>query len=74
MNISEVSRTRVGCRVSVPQGSYSRELLNSDALEYGGTGVGNLGGVNAEDEPAHGRPHSLKLTLPPLGALFLKAG
>jgi 1,4-alpha-glucan branching enzyme len=43
-------------------------------LEYGGTGVGNLGGVHAEEETAHGRPHSLKLTLPPLGALFLKAG
>jgi 1,4-alpha-glucan branching enzyme len=58
----------------VPEGGYWRELLNSDALEYGGTGVGNLGGVHAEEETAHGRPHSLKLTLPPLGALFLKAG
>jgi 1,4-alpha-glucan branching enzyme len=63
---------RVGYRVGVPEGGYWRELLNSDALEYGGTGVGNLGGVNAEAEPAHGRPHSLKLTLPPLSALFLK--
>jgi 1,4-alpha-glucan branching enzyme len=63
---------RVGYRVGVPQGGYWRELLNSDAVEYGGTGIGNLGGVNAEEEPAHGRPHSLKLTLPPLGALFLK--
>ncbi|MFZ3276567.1 MAG: alpha amylase C-terminal domain-containing protein [Candidatus Sulfotelmatobacter sp.] len=49
-------------------------MLNSDALEYGGTGVGNLGGVNAEDEPAHDRPHSLKITLPPLSVLFLKVG
>jgi len=65
---------RVGYRVGVPEGGYWRELLNSDAVEYGGTGVGNLGGVHAEDEPAHGRPHSLKLTLPPLSALFLKAG
>jgi 1,4-alpha-glucan branching enzyme len=64
---------RVGYRVGVPQGGYWRELLNSDAVEYGGTGIGNLGGVNAEEEPAHGRPPSLKLTLPPLGALFLKA-
>src|SRR5580700_10263976 len=63
---------RVGYRVGVPEGGYWRELLNSDASEYGGTGVGNLGGVNAEEEPAHGRPHSLKLTLPPLSALFLK--
>lgn len=62
----------MGCRAGVPEHGYWRELLNSDASEYGGTGVGNLGGVNAEDEPAHGRPHSLKLTLPPLAALFLK--
>jgi 1,4-alpha-glucan branching enzyme len=66
--------TRVGYRIGVPAGGYWRELLNSDAHEYGGTGVGNLGGVHAEEEPAHGRPYSLKLTLPPLGALFLKAG
>ena len=66
--------TRVGYRVGVPHGGYWRELLNSDALEYGGNGVGNLGGVHAETEPAHGRPYSLKLTLPPLAALFLKAG
>jgi 1,4-alpha-glucan branching enzyme len=66
--------TRVGYRVGVPHGGYWRELLNSDALEYGGTGVGNLGGVHAETEPAHGRPYSLRLTLPPLAALFLKAG
>jgi 1,4-alpha-glucan branching enzyme len=49
-------------------------LLNSDALDYGGSGIGNFGGVTAEGEPAHGRPYSLKLTLPPLSALFLKAG
>jgi 1,4-alpha-glucan branching enzyme len=66
--------TRVGYCVGVPAGGYWRELLNSDAADYGGTGVGNLGGVHAEEEPAHGRPYSLKLTLPPLGALFLKAG
>jgi 1,4-alpha-glucan branching enzyme len=64
---------RLGYRIGVPQGGYWRELLNSDALEYGGTGSGNLGGVHAEEVPAHGRPYSLKLTLPPLGALFLKA-
>jgi 1,4-alpha-glucan branching enzyme len=65
--------TRVGYRIGVPHGGYWRELLNSDALEYGGTGVGNLGGVHAEEVPEHGRPWSLKLTLPPLAALFLKA-
>jgi 1,4-alpha-glucan branching enzyme len=60
-------------RVGVPADGYWRELLNSDASEYGGSGVGNLGGVKAEAQPAHGRPWSLRLRLPPLGALFLKA-
>jgi 1,4-alpha-glucan branching enzyme len=64
---------REGYRVGVPTGGYWRELLNSDGKEYGGTGVGNLGGVHAESTEAHGRPYSLRLTLPPLGALFLKA-
>lgn len=59
--------------LGVPSGGYWRELLNSDAKEYGGSGMGNLGGVHAFQEPAHGRPYSIKLTLPPLGALFLKA-
>jgi len=44
--------TRVAYRVGVPEGGYWRELLNSDAHAYGGTGVGNLGGVNAEAEQA----------------------
>jgi 1,4-alpha-glucan branching enzyme len=65
---------RIGYRVGVPEGGYWRELLNSDALEFNGTGIGNLGGVHAEQEQVHGRPYSLKLTLPPLAALFLKAG
>jgi 1,4-alpha-glucan branching enzyme len=65
---------RVGYRIGVPEGGYWRELLNSDAAGYGGSNVGNGGGVNAEEVPAHGRPWSLRLMLPPLGALFLKAG
>jgi 1,4-alpha-glucan branching enzyme len=64
---------RVGYRLGVPTGGYWRELLNSDGKEYAGSGVGNAGGVTAEEEPVHGRPFSLNLTLPPLGALFLKA-
>ena len=50
-----------------------RELLNSDAEVYGGSGVGNLGGVQAEPSPHHGQDHSVRLTLPPLGMLLLKA-
>jgi 1,4-alpha-glucan branching enzyme len=48
-------------------------LLNSDAKEYAGSGMGNMGGVKAEKKPEHGRPYSLMLTLPPLSVLFLKA-
>ncbi len=64
---------RLGYRVGVPHGGYWREMLNSDAREYAGSGMGNLGGVHAEEIPTHGRPFSLKLTLPPLAALFFKA-
>ena len=65
---------RIEYRLGVPTGGFWRELLNSDAKEYGGSGMGNSGGVMAEEYPVHGRPYSLKLTLPPLAALFLKAG
>jgi 1,4-alpha-glucan branching enzyme len=64
---------RVGYLLGVPAGGYWRELLNSDGKEYGGSGMGNAGGVMAEEEPVHGRPFSLNLILPPLAALFLKA-
>ncbi len=63
---------RMKYRVGVPTGGYWRELLNSDGAEYAGTGMGNAGGCMAEVEPEHGRPYSLNLTLPPLGAIFLK--
>jgi 1,4-alpha-glucan branching enzyme len=63
---------RENYRVGVPVGGGWRECLNSDAPLYGGSGQGNLGGVEAAPLPAHGRFHSLNLRLPPLGALFLK--
>ncbi|HSS95633.1 MAG TPA: 1,4-alpha-glucan branching protein GlgB [Terriglobales bacterium] len=58
--------------VGVPFEGYWREILNSDAGEYGGSNVGNAGGVRSQSVPAHGRPHSIRLTLPPLSVLFLK--
>ena len=58
--------------VGVPTPGYWRELLNGDGREYGGSGVGNEGGVLASTEPVHGRPASLRLTLPPLAAVFFK--
>jgi 1,4-alpha-glucan branching enzyme len=69
-NFTPVPRT--GYRVGVPHAGYWREMLNSDAKEYNGSGLGNLGGVQAEEIETHGRPFSLKLTLPPLAALFFK--
>jgi 1,4-alpha-glucan branching enzyme len=49
------------------------EILNSDATIYGGSGMGNLGSVEASDQPMHGRPWSLTLTLPPLAVVVLRA-
>ncbi|MDW7978449.1 MAG: 1,4-alpha-glucan branching protein GlgB [Candidatus Caldarchaeum sp.] len=59
-------------RVGVPKPGFWREIINTDATEYGGSGMGNLGGKEAEEEPMHGRNHSLSLTLPPLAAIYLK--
>jgi 1,4-alpha-glucan branching enzyme len=58
-------------RIGAPHGGFWREALNSDATEYGGSGMGNRGGVDADAWPQHGRPFSLPLTLPPLSVLFL---
>ncbi|MCS7206743.1 MAG: 1,4-alpha-glucan branching protein GlgB [Dehalococcoidia bacterium] len=63
---------RFNYRVGVPLPGFWRELLNSDAQVYGGSGLGNLGGVQATPIPFHHRPYSLELTLPPLAILFLK--
>ena len=60
-------------RVGVPRGGFWRELLNSDAPHYWGSGQGNMGGMEAEPVEMHGRPYSLPLTLPPLGVVFLKS-
>jgi 1,4-alpha-glucan branching enzyme len=58
-------------RVGVPRGGAWRECLNSDANWYGGSGIGNLGTVEAVPLPSHGRSHSLTLRLPPLACLVL---
>jgi 1,4-alpha-glucan branching enzyme len=64
---------RESYHVGVPVGGFWRELLNSDGKEYGGSGWGNFGGKHAEEIPAHGRPFSLTIALPPLGVVFFKA-
>ena len=61
---------RLNYQVGVPRGGLWRELLNSDAKDYGGSGMGNMGEVEAAPVPAHGRHFSLLLTLPPLSTLF----
>lgn len=63
---------RINYRVGVPGGGFWKEILNSDAEIYGGSGYGNFGGIEADNLSAHGRPHSLTLTLPPLGVVLLK--
>jgi 1,4-alpha-glucan branching enzyme len=64
---------RYGYALGVPRGGPWREVLNGDAQEYGGSGHGNFGWVEAEQKAQHGRPYSLKLTLPPLAAVFFKS-
>lgn len=59
-------------RVGLPGPGYWTEILNSDAAVYGGSGVGNSGGLPAEAIPYHGRPFSVNLTIPPLATIVLK--
>jgi 1,4-alpha-glucan branching enzyme len=58
-------------RLGLPRTGVWRELLNTDALAYTGSGVGNLGVVTAEETPWHGLPASASMILPPLGVLWL---
>ena len=64
-----------GYRIGLPRGGRWREVLNTDAETYGGSGVGNLGGVDAVAEPWHGQPFSATVSAPPLGTTwFLHEG
>ena len=62
---------RSGFRIGLPQAGAWREMFNSDAQEYGGSGIGNLGEIVARPEPSHGFPASAELVLPPLSAVYL---
>jgi 1,4-alpha-glucan branching enzyme len=64
---------RLNYRVGAPRGGFWKEVLNSDAPIYGGSGMGNMGGAEAAPLSLHGRSHMLTLTLPPLSAVFLKS-
>ena len=59
-------------RVGLPFAGDWDEVINTDAPEYGGSGVDNLGHVEAEELPWNGRPASVRLRVPPLGAVFLR--
>jgi 1,4-alpha-glucan branching enzyme len=71
-NMTPVPRYDYG--IGVPRSGYWRELLNTDAAIYGGTNMGNAGGVEAQSSPMHGEAQALFLTLPPLSTLFLSSG
>ena len=68
-NLSPVPR--YAYRIGLPRGGRWRELLNTDAVEFGGSGVGNGGQATATDVAWHGQPFSADLSLPPLGVLWL---
>ena len=68
-NLSPVPRERY--RAGLPHGGRWREALNTDSEHYGGSNVGNWGGVEAEPSPWQGQPWSAELTLPPLGVVWL---
>jgi 1,4-alpha-glucan branching enzyme len=64
---------RVGYSVGVPSGGVWTEILNSDAKEYGGSGMGNMGKVEARRGETDGRQYFLQVTLPPLSAIFFES-
>ena len=59
-------------RIGAPRPGVYQEVLNSDATEFGGSGILNAGDLTTEAIPMHGRPQSLELTLPPLGTIYLQ--
>lgn len=62
---------RIDYQIGVPKSGQWKEVLNSDANDYGGSGIGNMGSVKTTPHPFHNNPFSLKLNLPPLSAIFL---
>ncbi len=69
MNLSPVPRENY--RIGLPKPGRWREVLNTDSAYYGGSDVGNLGGVSCEEKPWHDQPFSAQVTLPPLGVVWL---
>jgi 1,4-alpha-glucan branching enzyme len=69
-NLTPVPRNKY--RIGLPAAGYWREILNTDAEAYGGSGMGNYGGRDADEKTWHGRPYSLEVVLPPLAAVYFK--
>ncbi|MCL6545073.1 MAG: 1,4-alpha-glucan branching protein GlgB [Bryobacteraceae bacterium] len=63
---------RFGYRFGVPAPGFYEEVFNSDSQWFGGSNLGNAGGVASEQVPAHGRPHSISITLPPLAVVAFR--
>jgi len=63
---------RYNYRLGVPESGFYREIINTDAETYGGSNVGNLGGVQAGEVPWMGREHSILIHLPPLATMAFK--
>jgi 1,4-alpha-glucan branching enzyme len=59
-------------RLGVPRAGFYREVINTDAETYGGSNIGNLGGVRSEDRQWMGREHSVLIQLPPLATVAFK--
>ncbi len=72
LNLTPVPRH--GYRVGLPMAGHWREVLNSDAEIYGGSNHGNLGGVTAENHPAHNQNYSAPFTLPPMSVIAFRSG
>ncbi len=70
LNLTPVPRDHY--RLGVPEAGYYRELMNTDAIAYGGGNVGNVGGVDSENVACMNKPHSILVTLPPLSCVILK--
>ncbi len=63
---------RVSYRIGVPENCFYKEILNSDSEIYGGSNMGNAGGLNSDAIPFHGKPYSINTTLPPLSVMIFK--
>jgi 1,4-alpha-glucan branching enzyme len=70
LNLTPVGRPDY--RIGLPRGGFWKEVINTDAEAYGGSNQGNMGGVNAEEKPAHGQKFSASFTLPPLSLMAFR--